>query len=88
MLGVGLGSFRGVVCRVMKMPLSGVRVVRGRLVIVGFVMPCGFAMMTRGVFVVIGCFGVMLCCLLGHRSSLRFDCGCIGYSAPGGVTRR
>jgi hypothetical protein len=86
MLSVRLGGLRGVVCRVMKMPLSGVRVVGGGLVIVGFVVPCGFAMMTRGVFVVIGCFGVMLCCLLGHRSSLRFDC--IGYSAPGVVTRR
>jgi hypothetical protein len=88
MLSVRLGSFRGVVCGVMKMPLSGVRVVRGRLVIVGFVVLCGFAMMTGGVFVVIGCFDVMLCCLLGHGSSLRFDSGCIGYSAPRLVTRR
>jgi hypothetical protein len=87
MLGVGLGGFRGVVRRVMKMPLGGVRVVRRGLVIIGFVMTCGFTMMTGGVFVVIGCLGMMLCCLFGHRSSLRFESGCSGYSAPALVNR-
>jgi hypothetical protein len=44
-------------------------------------------MMTGGVFVVIGCLGMMLCCLFGHRSSLRFESGCSGYSAPALVNR-
>jgi hypothetical protein len=88
MLGVRLGRFRGVMRCVMKMPLGGVGVVRGRLVIIGFVVLGGFAMMSGGVFVVFGCLGMMLCCLLGHRSSLRFNSGCIGYSAPGLITRR
>jgi hypothetical protein len=87
MLSVRLGSFRGVMGRVMKMPLGGVGVVRGGLVIIGFVMTCGFTMMTGGVFVMVGCLGMMLCCLLGHRSSLRFESSCTGYSAPALVNR-
>jgi hypothetical protein len=87
MLGVRLGGFRGMVRGVMKMPLGGVRVVRGRLVVSGFVVLCGFFMVTRRVLVVLGGLLMVLCCLLGHKSSLRLnsrvlreECSLGGYS--------
>jgi hypothetical protein len=86
MLGMLLGGFGGVMRGVMKMPLSRVGVMGRSLVIAGFVMPCSFAVMTSRVFVVFGCLGVVLGCLLGHVSLLEFtagrageDCSCMCY---------
>lgn len=69
MLDVVLRRFRRVMRGVVRMPLSGVRVVRGRLVVALFVMRRRFAMMTRRVFVMFRRLVMMLCRLLGHRSS-------------------
>jgi len=69
MFYVGLGRFRAVVGCVVQMPLCAMGVmsgcfVRARLMVLG-----GFAMMPRGVFVMLGCLVMMLGCLLGHRCS-------------------
>ncbi len=69
MFDVLLGRFRGVMRSVMEVALSRVGVVRRGLVIAGFVMFGGLAMMSSGVLVVLGCLGMMFCCLLGHVSS-------------------
>jgi hypothetical protein len=72
---VGFGGFRGVVRGVMMMAMRQVRVMRGEMMIAGFVMARGFAMMPGSVLVVFGCFVMMLGGLLGHKSSLGFLCG-------------
>jgi hypothetical protein len=66
MLGVKLGCFRGVMRGVMMMAVGHLGVMRGQMVIAGFVVPRGFAMMTRRVVMMFGCFLVMRNCLLGH----------------------
>jgi hypothetical protein len=69
MLDVVLCRFRRVMRRVVRMPLRGVCVVRGGLVVALFMVCCRFAMMTRRVFVVLRCLMMMLCRLLRHSSS-------------------
>ena len=69
MLDVVLRRFRRVMRRVMKVPLSRMRVVRRRLVIAFFVVRRRFAMMARRVFVMFSCLMMMLCRLLRHSSS-------------------
>jgi hypothetical protein len=66
MFCVKLGGFRGVMCGVKMMGIGNMRVMSGRVMIAGFVVPRGFAMMTGGVIVMFRCFVMMLCCLLGH----------------------
>jgi hypothetical protein len=68
-LDVVLRRFRGVMRRVMKVPLCGVRVVRRRLVVAFFVVRCRCAVVACCVFVVIRCLVMMLCRLLRHSSS-------------------
>lgn len=63
--------FGGVVCCVMKMAGGDLSVISGDVVIFFFVVPSGFAMMMRGLLVMLGSFVVMLACLLGHVSSSR-----------------
>ena len=63
---VVLRRFRSVMRRVMKVALSGVRVVRGRLVIALFVVRSRFAVVACCVFVVFRCLVMMLCRLLRH----------------------
>jgi hypothetical protein len=63
---VKLGGFGGVMGGVMMMAMSGVGVMRGEMMIAGFVVACGFAMMAGRVFVMLGCFVMMFGCLLGH----------------------
>jgi hypothetical protein len=75
MFDVSLGGFRGVVRGVMMMAMRQVRVMRGEMMIAGFVMARGFAMVARSVLMVFGCFVVVLSGLLGHKSSLGFLCG-------------
>jgi hypothetical protein len=70
MLDVRLGSFRGVMRGMMKMPLRRMSVVGGRFVVPSFVMLGRFAMMLCRVVVMLRRFGVVLRCLLGHMSSL------------------
>jgi len=72
-LGVKFGCFGGVMHSVLMMAIGGVGMMRGEMMIAGFVMARGFAMMTGRVFVMFGCFVMMLGCLLGHRSSLKSE---------------
>ena len=64
MLHVVLCRFRCVVRGMVKVTLSGMRVVRGRLVVALFVMSCRCAMMARSVFVMFRCLLVMMSCFL------------------------
>jgi len=54
---------------VMRMPLRAVSMMRGGFVIAVFVVTCGFAMMSRGMVVMLGGFVMMLCGVLRHGSS-------------------
>ncbi len=68
-LGVELGGFRGVMCSVMMMTVRCVRMMRSEMMVTGFMVTRGFAMMMSGAVMVFGCFVVMLGCLLRHWSS-------------------
>ena len=57
LVGMVFGRFAGVMCRMKRVPLSDMRVVRRFLVIAGFMVGCAFAMMG-------GCLFVVFCCLL------------------------
>jgi hypothetical protein len=69
MFDMVLRRFRCVMRGMVKVALSGVRVVRGRLVVSLFMMGRCSAVMTRRVFVVFRCLVMMLCRLLRHSSS-------------------
>jgi hypothetical protein len=69
-LGVSFGSFRGVMSSVMMMAVGHVGVVSGQVMIAGFMVARGFAMMAGCVFMMIGSFQVMLSSFSGHRDSL------------------
>lgn len=58
--------FRGVMERVLLMPVRRVGVMGCRFVVTGFVVPGGFAMMARRMLMMLRCFVVMLGCLLRH----------------------
>jgi len=62
MLYVQFGRLGCVMGGMMRMPVCEVCVMSGRLVVASFIVLCGLAMMVCGVLVVLGCFGVMLCC--------------------------
>jgi hypothetical protein len=66
LFGVRLGSFCSMVGGVMMMAGGDVCVVRCQVMIPFFVVPCGFAMMLRRVFVMLGSLVVMLDCLCRH----------------------
>jgi len=83
MLDVVLCRFRSMMCRVLRVTLSGVRVVRRRFVIAFFVVRRRFAMMACRVFVVFRCFMMMLCRLLRHSSS-SFHC----FASPDSIRPR
>lgn len=59
-LSVGLGSFGGVVCGMVKMALGDMGMMRGGMVIAGFMASSGLAMVPGCEFVVFGCFTMML----------------------------
>ena len=61
-LDVHLGCLRCVKGGMMRMSVCQLCVVSGRLVVATFIVLCGLAMMRCCVLVVLGCFGVMLCC--------------------------
>jgi hypothetical protein len=69
---VQLGRFRSMMRSMMGVAMRGVSVMRSGLMITGFVMPCGLAMMPGCVFVVLGCLMMMFCRFFGHLSSLRW----------------
>jgi hypothetical protein len=75
MFDVQLCGLGGVMCGVVQVPLGRVRVMGGQFVGSRFVMLCGFAMMAGRVVVVLGCFVMMLRCLVGHVPSSRFGLG-------------
>jgi hypothetical protein len=58
-----------VMCRMMQMPLSRMRVMGCRLVVTRLVMPCGFAVVLSGVLKVLSCFVMMFCRLFRHLCS-------------------
>ena len=78
-----LSRFRSVVCSVVQMPLRGMRVMSGRLVITFFVVSRRFPVMARRVFVMFRCFLMMLCRLLRHSSS-SFHCFALPDSSSQG----
>jgi hypothetical protein len=65
-LCVSLGGFSGVMSGMVMMAIGHMRMMRGHMMVTGFVMARRFAMMPRGVFVVFGCFVMMLGCFSGH----------------------
>ena len=65
-VGVGFGGFDGVMGGVMKMAIGDFGMVRGEMMVGIFVVTRRFAMMACGVFVMFGCFEMMLGCLFGH----------------------
>jgi hypothetical protein len=68
-LDVQLGSFRRVVRGMMQVTLRRVRVMSGLLMVPGFVVRSGFAMVPRRVVMMFCRLAVMLCSLLGQMSS-------------------
>jgi hypothetical protein len=64
---VRLGCFRRVMRCMRVMAVGQVRVVPCQFVAAGFVVPCGFLMVARCVFVVLCCLMMMFRCLLGHE---------------------
>ena len=64
MLGVGFGCLGRMMGRVVKMALRCVSVMCGFLMISRFMMSCCLTVVMRGLFVMVGCVAVMLCCLL------------------------
>jgi hypothetical protein len=64
MVGVQFRRLGCVMRGVMRMSTRQVRVMSGCLVIASRIVLGGFAMMCRRMLVVLGCFGVMLCCFL------------------------
>jgi len=60
-----------VVHGVVMMAVGGMGVMSGEVMIAGFMVARGFAMMTGRVFVMFCCFVMMLGCLLGHESSFK-----------------
>jgi hypothetical protein len=74
MLGVNLGRFVCMVCGVMVVPLSCVRVVCSGLVIASFVVPGCLTMVAGSVLVMLSSLVVMLCSLFRHISPLPSGC--------------
>jgi len=64
MLDVQLCCFGVVMTGEFFVTLSRVGVVRSNLKVAGFEMLCRFAVVPRGIFVVFGCFAMMVRCLL------------------------
>jgi hypothetical protein len=52
-----------------QVTLRGVRVMGRLMMVAGFVLRCGFAMVPSRVLMMFCCFVMMFCRLLGHRSS-------------------
>jgi len=64
--GVEFGGFGGVVSGMVMVAIGGMSVVRREMMVTGFVVARGFAMVACRVLVVLGCFVMMLGCLLRH----------------------
>ena len=62
--------FRSMMRGMMRVPVSCVSVMSSGFVVAVFVVPGGLTMMSSRVFVVFGCFMMMLCRFFGHLSSL------------------
>jgi hypothetical protein len=68
-LGVGLPGLLGVHAGMRSMPACGMRVMSGLLVMARSVMFGGFAMVLRGLGMMFGRLGVMVCSFLRHDLS-------------------
>jgi len=64
MFHMRLGGFGAVMGRMLKVSLSGVRVVRSLLMVASFVVAGSFAVVASCLLVVLGCLVVMFGCLL------------------------
>jgi hypothetical protein len=64
-----LCRFRSVMRGVVQVPLSGMRMMRRRFVVAGFVMRGRLAMVSGRMVVMFGRSMMMFCRLLGHESS-------------------
>ena len=73
MLHVALGRYRRVMQSMSVMPMRGMRVMRRGFVIAALVMVRRVSMMLRRMFVVLGRFAMMRCCVLRHGSSCEFS---------------
>ena len=78
-LDVRLCCLRGMMRRVKVVTMSRVRMMGRRLVVTGFVMTRGLAMVASCVVMMLCCLVVMLCCFFGHASSLEDWVG-LGYA--------
>ena len=63
---VGLGSLRRMVVGMLMVAVRQMGVVGRFFMVPGLVMVGSLAMMARGVFVVLGCFEVVIGCLFRH----------------------
>jgi len=68
-LGVRFRCLFSVVLGVEVVTMRAVRVMRSLLMIAGFVMFCGFFMVTRRMFMMLSGLMVVFCCFLGHLAS-------------------
>jgi len=66
MLGVALGCLRGVVRRMMQVAMRDMGVMRGGLVVAGFVVLLGGLVVPRCMLVMLGGLAMMLDCVLRH----------------------
>ena len=86
LVGMVFGRFAGVMCRMKRVPLSDMRVVRRFLVIAGFMVRGSFAMMSSCLFVVFCRLFVVLGTFVGcHESPVLATTGLDGLreSQPG-----
>jgi hypothetical protein len=74
MLSVEFRRFAGVMHRVLRVALRGVRMMSGSFVIAGFVMLSGFTVMACCVFVMLCCLIMVVGCFLRHIES-PWECG-------------
>jgi hypothetical protein len=71
LLGVRFGGLAGVMLCVLVVAVRGVRVMRRRGVVAGFVVLRRLAMMLSGFVMMLGGLLVMICCVRGHGLHLR-----------------
>ena len=67
-LGVRLGRLGRMMRRVVRVPVRGMGMVRGRFVVTGVVVRGRLVMVTRRVLVMFRCFAMVVRCLLGHEN--------------------
>jgi len=82
---VVVGGVLGVLRWVNVVAVGQVGMVRGGFVVAFGVVPGGFAVMARSVFVMLRCLGVMMSGLMRHMSPLVQGCSCTDGLSAGGA---